>query len=183
MGFARCVHRHIRVSIRGGLNKSSIGEVKLPVGFCQVCTGQPISETQPHVQVFYSRSCRLSGIAAPMQLPPPLTTVGYVQSQEHKACATEIHWLCNCTFLGRCREGMTTTSSLMPAMLIRLPKGLWLFSAAPLAGSVNVSCPVVGIMTSSGIIFISAPKSFLAEKLLALHTVQGRSADKTFSRA
>ena len=76
------------------------------------------------------------------------------------------------TFLGRCREGMTTTSSLMPAMLIRLPKGLWLRSAAPPAGSVSVSCPVVGIITSSGIIFISAPKSFLAEKLLALRRAQ-----------
>ena len=84
-----------------------------------------------------------------------------------KGCSGELSYN---TFLGRCREGMTTTSSLMPAMLMRLPKGLWLFSAAPPAGSVSVSCPVVGIMTSSGIIFISAPKSFLAEKLLALHT-------------
>ena len=115
------------------------------------------------------------GTAAPMHLPLPLTTVADTQSQKHEGCATDVLRLGGCTFLGRCREGITTTSSLMPAMLIRLPKGLWLFSAAPLAGSVSVSCPVVGIMTSSGIIFISVAKSFLAEKLLALHTTHALS--------
>lgn len=78
------------------------------------------------------------------------------------------------TFLGRCRDAMTMTSSLSPAMVVRAPKGLWLFSAAPLAGSASVNCPVVGIITSSGIMRMSGPKSLLAEKLRALHVTQAR---------
>lgn len=70
------------------------------------------------------------------------------------------------------------TSSLMPAMVMASPKGSWVFSVSPEGGSVSVMPPVVGTMTSRGIMRTSAPKSFFAEKLLALQSphAQAQSA-------
>ena len=67
-----------------------------------------------------------------------------IQSLRHEGSEEGVQWGAQSQHLlgGAAGEGMTTTSSLMPAMLMRLPKGLWLFSAAPPAGSVSVSCPV-----------------------------------------
>ena len=76
------------------------------------------------------------------------------------------------TFLGRCRDDMMTTSSLMPAMVMTWPKGLCAFSVRPLAGSVSVRPPVVGTITSSGIMRISTLNSFFADMLLALHNAE-----------
>lgn len=65
---------------------------------------------------------------------------------------------------------MMTTSSLMPAIVMTWPKGLCDFSVRPLVGSVSVRPPVVGTITSSGIMRMRALNSFLADMLFALYS-------------
>ena len=71
-------------------------------------------------------------------------------------------------FLGRCSEDMTSTWSLMPAMVTTPPNGSCPSSGRPLGGSASVRPAVVGTITLSGIARTSGAKSRFAEKVLAL---------------
>lgn len=67
------------------------------------------------------------------------------------------------TFLGRCREDMTSMRSFMPAIVTASEKGAWSFSMRPPGGRTRLRLLREGTTTPSGIMRMSALVSDLAD--------------------